>query len=153
MDWNIRKYSENKSWREKFKWFDKWEEKWAKHVGYFTYFVSLDPLSVLWDGDLLHHFIEEESTENTSQMTCPLSCFGAPVFPAPRPMFFFCGIGLEKPGMGTVTRVRKPFSHLGYSRHCDECLDYITTGNSPTKLMKKVLLFPFYRWADDGKRD
>lgn len=69
--------------------------------------------------------------------------FWGPSFSNPKAHVLFLWHRFGETRDGDSTRVRKPFSHLGYSRHCDECLDYITTGNSPTKLMKKVLLFPF----------
>lgn len=44
--------------------------------------------------------------------------------------------------MVKIIIIKKSFRPFTSSRHYDQCFEFITTGNSPNILMKKVLLFP-----------
>lgn len=84
-------------------------------------------------------------------------CLGALISPAPKPMLFFWCAALwpciGEARNGEPRRIIKPSIRVAYSGHCDEYFEFIPTGNSPTRLRKKLLLFALYRWVNDVKRD
>lgn len=125
-------------------------------LGCLTYFISLDPIStptrlvsfapLYRRGE--HNSYQLRTCHHHAAITLFFLLEGPDLSSTKTHALCWCAalwscIGEARDGQHN--RIIKPSTHVAYSRHCDENFEFITTGNSPTRLRKKLPLFLLYR--------